>query len=144
MVGLAVAGLPANLKISAAAVIDPNSSTVKTPIAILPAGRVAMLLYQPHPTPRIRRAIVPVHVVRRARDNLSLAVPVVAAIRIIVAVTIPIMVPILATSAPFDREIGTAAVIHPNAPAVRAPTVAFPAGRFATLLDEPNSALCIG
>ena len=37
MVGLAVAGLPANLKISAAAVIDPNSSTVKTPITILPA-----------------------------------------------------------------------------------------------------------
>ena len=34
-----------------------------------------MLLYQPHPTPRIRRAIVPVHVVRRARDDLSLAVP---------------------------------------------------------------------
>jgi hypothetical protein len=103
-----------------------------------------MLLYQPHPTPRIRRAIVPVHVVRRARDDLSLAVPVVAAIRIIVAVTIPIMVPILATSAPFDREIGPAAMIHPNAPAVRAPAVAFPAGRFATLLDEPNSALCIG
>jgi hypothetical protein len=105
-----------------------------------------MLLYQLHPTPRIRRAIVPVHVVRRARDDLSLAVPVVAAIRIIVAVTItiPIMVPILATSASFDREISPAAVIHPDAPAVRAPAVAFPAGRFATLLDEPNSALCIG
>ena len=37
MVGSGSLRLPANLKISAAAMIDPNSSTVKTPIATLPA-----------------------------------------------------------------------------------------------------------
>jgi len=38
-------GLPADLKISSAAVIDPNSTTIKAPTAVLLARRVAALLY---------------------------------------------------------------------------------------------------
>jgi hypothetical protein len=54
----------ADLKISPATVIDPNSTTVKAPASTLPAGRIAMLLYQFHPAARVGRAIVPMHVVR--------------------------------------------------------------------------------
>ena len=60
------AGLPADLKISSAAVIDPNSTTIKAPTAALLARRVAVLLYQLDPAARVSRAIVPVHVIRGA------------------------------------------------------------------------------
>jgi hypothetical protein len=58
--------LAANLKIGSAAVVYPNATTVKTPTVALPARRVAMLLYQLHPTLRVCGAIVPVHIIRGA------------------------------------------------------------------------------
>ena len=54
-----------------------------------------------------------------------------------VAITVVIPVP---TAAFFDREVAPAAVIHPNAPVIRAPTVAFGAGRFAMLIHQLGSA----
>ncbi len=92
-----------------------------------------MLPYQLHSAPRVNWAIVPVHVIRCARDDLSLAITVVvAAISIMVTITIAVAVPISSVS--FDREISPAAMIYPDASVIRAPTVAFPASRFATLL----------
>ena len=92
-----------------------------------------MLPYQLHSAPRVNWAIVPVHVIRCARDYLSLAITVVvAAISIMVTITIAVAVPISSVS--FDREISPAAMIYPDASVIRAPTVAFPASRFATLL----------
>jgi len=82
---------------------------------------------------------------------LTISIPIVAAICIVIAVTImvpvAIMVPIaiapiaalIAAPVFFDLEIGPAAVVYPNAPVIRAPTVAFPAGRLATLLHQANS-----
>jgi len=58
--------LPADLKISAATLINPNSTSVETPTAALFARRVAVLLYQLDPAARVSRAVVPVHIVRRA------------------------------------------------------------------------------
>jgi hypothetical protein len=49
-----------------------------------------------------------------------------------VTITIAVAVPISSVS--FDREISPAAMIYPDASVIRAPTVAFPASRFATLL----------
>ncbi len=94
-----------------------------------------MLPYQLHSAPRVNWAIVPVHVIRCARDYLSLAITVVvAAISIMVTITIAVAVPITISSVSFDREISPAAMIYPDASVIRAPTVAFPASRFATLL----------
>src|SRR6266478_2114654 len=96
-----------------------------------------MLPYQLHSAPRVNWAIVPVHVIRCARDYLSLAITVVvAAISIMVTITIAVAVavPITISSVSFDREISPAAMIYPDASVIRAPTVAFPASRFATVL----------
>ena len=94
-----------------------------------------MLPYQLHSAPRVNWAIVPVHVIRCARDYLSLAITVVvAAISIMVTITIAVAVPVPISSVSFDREISPAAMIYPDASVIRAPTVAFPASRFATLL----------
>ncbi len=92
-----------------------------------------MLPYQLHSAPRVNWAIVPVHVIRCARDYLSLAITVVVA-AISIMVTIAVAVPITISSVSFDREISPAAMIYPDASVIRAPTVAFPASRFATLL----------
>jgi len=64
---------------------------------------------------------------------LSLAITVVVA-AISIMVTIAVAVPITISSVSFDREISPAAMIYPDASVIRAPTVAFPASRFATLL----------
>ena len=94
-----------------------------------------MLPYQLHSAPRVNWAIVPVHVIRCARDYLSLAITVVvAAIFIMVTITIAVAVAIPISSVSFDREISPAAMVYPDASVIRAPTVAFPASRFATLL----------
>jgi len=94
-----------------------------------------MLPYQLHSAPRVNWAIVPVHVIRCARDYLSLAITVVvAAIFIMVTITITIAVAVPISSVSFDREISPAAMVYPDASVIRAPTVAFPASRFATLL----------
>jgi len=75
--------------------------------------------------------------------SLSIAI-VVAAISIMVAIAvmiaITIVVPIPVTSASFDHEISPAAVIHPNAPVIRAPTIAFSTGGLTALLHQPSSA----
>jgi hypothetical protein len=62
---------------------------------------------------------------------------VVIAVMVAITVMIPVPVP---TSAFFDREISPAAVIHPDAPVIRAPAVAFGAGGFATLIHQLGSA----
>jgi len=70
---------------------------------------------------------------------LTLSIPVViAAISITVAVTVAVTIP--TTLAAFDREISPAAVIDPDPPVIRAPTVAFRAGGFATLFYQLGSA----
>jgi hypothetical protein len=95
-----------------------------------------VLLYQLHGAARVSRAIVAVHVIRRARDYLSLAISVVTAIpvTVVIAVTITVVVPIsVPTATFFDREISPAAVIHPDASVIRSPTVAFRTGGLATL-----------
>ena len=56
--------LPANLEISPAAVIDPNSTTIISPAAALAARRITMLFDKLHPAARIRRAVVLVHIIR--------------------------------------------------------------------------------
>jgi hypothetical protein len=83
-----------------------------------------MLLYQLHSTPRIRRPIVPVHIVRRARDDLSL---IWASVRV-----------------GSDRKIRATAVVHPDTPTIGFPAVALLAGRVAALLHQLNSTLHIG
>jgi hypothetical protein len=55
---------------------------------------------------------------------------VVASISIVVAV----MVAVVVTVATVYLEIGSAAMVHPDATVIRTPTVAFAASRFAALL----------
>ena len=119
-----------DLEIGAAAVIHPDSAAVVAPAIALAAGRIATLLEQPDSASGVSGAVVTVHVVRCAGNDLVLA----ALVAIPIAVTAP------AAAATFDCEISPATVVHPDAPAVRSPTVAFPAGRLATLLHQADSA----
>ena len=57
------------------------------------------------------------------------------AIAVLVAITVPVP-----SAAFFDREISPAAVIDPDTPVIRAPTVAFGSGGFATLIHQLGSA----
>jgi hypothetical protein len=74
-----------------------------------------VLLDQLHAATRVSRAIVPVHVVGRARDHLSAAISVVSAIAITVAITVVVPIPIPVASATFHREVSPAAVVYPDA-----------------------------
>jgi hypothetical protein len=133
--------LSPDLKISPAAVIDPDSTAIIAPAAALPAGRVTVLLYQLHSASRVGRAIVTVHIVGGARDHLARAITVVTAITVpMVAVTVPIPIPVAAAG--FDHEVSPAAVVDPNAPPVRAPAVALGAGGVAALFHQPGPAVC--
>src|SRR6185369_2818636 len=99
---------------------------------------------------RVSRAIVPVHIIRRARDYLPRAVSVVVAvISGLGAVTVPVVVPIVVSilipaSAAIHREISPAAVVHPDAAVVRSPAVAPRAGRLATLSHQLRSPWSVG
>ena len=75
-----------------------------------------MLFDQLHATTCVGGAIVPVHVIGRAREHLSATISVILAIT--VTVVIPVMVAIPIASATFHREIGPAAVVYPDALAV--------------------------
>jgi hypothetical protein len=112
--------LAANLKISSAAAIYPNSTIINTPTATLLACGVAVLFYHLHSTARVSLAIMPLHVIRRARHNLPVTRSVVAAIPIMIAV----MVSTPATLVSLNYKIGPAAMIHPNATTVKSPSVA--------------------
>ena len=124
--------------------IHPDATPVVAPAITLTAGRVAAPLQQLHTTSGVSLAIVPVHVVGVAGDNLVLPPAMVVAIPVVVSVVVSVMVsitvPVPAAPASFDREIGPAAMIDPDAPAIRAPTVAFAAGRLAALLHQANPA----
>ena len=82
-----------------------------------------------------------VHIVGSARNYLVLISLITVPITVVVAVAVPIAIVVATPAAPsaFDCEISPATVVHPDAPAVRAPTIAFPAGRLATLLHQANS-----
>ena len=75
-----------------------------------------MLLDQLHATTCVGRAIVPVHVIGRARNHLSAAVSVVPAIAVTVVISVAISIPV--ASATFHREVSPAAMVYPNALAV--------------------------
>jgi hypothetical protein len=66
--------------------------------------------------------------------------PIPVVVSIAITVPIPVSIPITVTPASFDHEISPTAVIDPDAPVIRAPTVAFGAGGFATLIDQSGSA----
>src|SRR6185369_11164899 len=104
------------------------------------------LLDQLHAASRVSRAIVPVHIIRRARDYLPRAVSViVAVISVLGAVPVPVVVSISipATSA-IHREISPAAVVHPDAAVVGSPAVALRASRLATLSHQLRSPWSVG
>ena len=61
---------------------------------------------------------------------------VIATILIMIAIMVAISVTTVAAA--FYREIRPAAMIDPDAPAVRTPAVAFTAGRLAALLHQPR------
>src|SRR5690349_15195449 len=90
--------------------------------------------------------MVPVHVIRRAGDDLPPAGPVVVSaisVTVVVAITVAVVVPIpiSVTSPLFDFEIGPAAVIHPNAAVIRSPAVALRTRGLAALLHQPSPAI---
>ena len=72
---------------------------------------------------------------------MSLAITVVVAA---ISITVVISIMIAVTSAAFEGEIGAATMVHPDAPVIRTPAVAFAAGGFAALLYQTSSALPVG
>lgn len=125
--------LPDYLEISPATVIHPDAAAVVAPAVALAAGRVAALFHELYaPAPGVSRAVVPVHVIGGARNELVLPAALVA-----VAISIPVAVAITTTipATPAYRKISPAAVINPNSPVIRAPTITFAAGGLTTLLN---------
>src|SRR6185437_1483744 len=112
----------------------------------------AILLDQLHAASRVSRAIVPVHIIRRARDYLPRAVSVVVAVisvTIVITVAVPVVVSIVVpisipASSAIHREVSPAAVVHPNAAVVRSPAVALRASRLATLSHQLRSPWSVG
>ena len=126
--------LPNDLEVSPAAVIHPNTAPIIAPAVTLTARGVATLFQELHTASDVHWTVMTAHVVGRAGNDRICAAP-------SIPVSIPITVPVpIATSAALDREIGPAAVIYPDSPAVGTPTVALPARRFTSLLDQPDPA----
>jgi hypothetical protein len=125
---------PPGLKVGTATFIDPNPPTVITPAVALAARGVAALLHQLHSPASIGGAVMPTHVVGRARYDRASATPVP-----VIPITVSIPVPV-STPTAFYNEISPAAVVDPETPAIGAPAIPLPAGRFAALPIEPNPA----
>jgi hypothetical protein len=124
--------LPNYLEIGPAAVIHPNTAAVVAPAVALPAGRVAALLQELYAAASgVSRAVVAVHIVGRARDELVLPAAT------LVAIAVPVAVPTTIPASP-DRKISPATVVNPDTSIVRAPAVTFAARRLATLLHQAN------
>src|SRR4051794_2610792 len=99
-------------EISTAAMIDPDASLIVAPTVALLATRIASLPAHLHTAPYIRAAIVAAAIIGGAGDRLASA---------IVSAVVPIVPAV-------HHEVGTAAVVHPDAVAVIAPAIALRTG----------------
>jgi hypothetical protein len=61
--------------------VHPDASAVITPTISLTASSIAALFHKANPTPCIRRTIMPMHVIRRAADELIRIGPAIAPTR---------------------------------------------------------------
>ena len=105
--------------------IDPDASPIVAPAVALAASRVAALLQELDPASGVGLAVVPVHIIRRARDNLILPA------LVTISVTVPIPVAVItvapaALAATFDGEISPTTMIDPDAPARQNPSYSLP------------------
>jgi hypothetical protein len=111
------------LEIGPAAAIHPNTPAVVAPAVALTASGVAALFYQLYPAAGIGWAIVPVHVIRGARNYLSSATPVIvpapftATVPVTIAITITVSIPAAAATT-VDCEVSPATMIDPNTSAI--------------------------
>jgi hypothetical protein len=133
-------GRPRYAKIRAASMVHPNALIIGAPAVAFRASRVAALGYEAHAASGVKRAGVPSFVIGVAGNRLGGSLVVAVAI-VLVAIRIAIdyfLVRIVCIFA--DGKIRAASVIHPNAPFIRSPTVAFGASGVATLRGHAHSA----
>jgi hypothetical protein len=140
---------PSYREIRAASMVYPNALFIGAPAVAFRASRFASLRQHSHSAARVERTGVPSFVIGIAANRLStslvLPVPIIiAACILVLAIRIAIdyfrvwIVSIFA-----DGEIRSASVIHPNAPIVSSPAVAFGTSGVAVLCRHAHSASCI-
>ena len=114
--------------------IDPNLVPFRAPAIASGASCFAMLRHHPNVCPlRFHAAGVPSHVAGVARNHLRITVSVVAAVAVVIAAVTIYYAPILEGGRLAHGEIRAASMVHPNAPVIGAPAVAFGASGFAVL-----------